>query len=246
MLFGTSGCLIVEMVADNRNCIIGTSCYQWRITNSLSGLKLSEKTKKGQIAWKAAGGRAIYFCCAHSSGKPMADISCLAESSGSKFRALNKWSDVWRAYTANQSQWEELMPSCLSKSGHLSLKHILGTRPFLIGFTFPSGQMEPWPSKQQASGAIWKHFSVKPALQPTAGICSERTPRMMGSTWTSQACWQDQPWAPGPIQHIFRCLDKYIQTQQTRSCCQSSAPGQGWSQLEAGKENRSKDGLPES
>lgn len=118
-------------------------------------LMLSVKDKKFpewiKIAWK------------HSSDKPMADISCLAESSGSKFRALNKWSDVWRACSANQSQWGELMPSCLSKSGHLSLKHVLGTQLFLIGFTFPNSQMEPWPTKRQARGAMWNRFSIKPA-----------------------------------------------------------------------------------
>lgn len=67
----------------------------------------------------------------------MANISHLVGSSHSKFRALNKQSDMWRALYYQPQSVGRADALCLSKLGHLSLKYILSIQPLLLDISSP-------------------------------------------------------------------------------------------------------------
>lgn len=71
----------------------------------------------------------------------MANISHLAGSSSCKFRALNKGSDIWGALCYQPQSMGHANASCLSKSGHLSLKYTVNIQPLLLVFSFLSGKV---------------------------------------------------------------------------------------------------------
>lgn len=138
----------------------------------------------------------------------MANISHLAGISVSKFRTLNKGSDMWRSLHYQPQLMWRADASRLSKPGHLSLKYALNMQFLLLCFSFSTREMGMMGLMGSTCSpkSWWGLSSVYqvwiPVLHQNLLV---RVPLpVLGLMWTSWALCQDQSWAPGPGKHIFR------------------------------------------
>lgn len=143
----------------------------------------------------------------------MANISRLAGISVSKFRTLNKRSDMWRGLHYQLQSMGRADASCLSKPGHLSLKYILNIQFLLLGFSFSVREMVLMGlTGSTCSPKDW--WGLSSVYQVWVQVLHQnllvRVPLPAAdwwwSMWTSRAFCQDQAQAPGPRKHILRHL----------------------------------------